>query len=140
MENKLVYLAVSCFGGYENPYFEKVERVFSDKEKAKEFANKKKKEYKCDSVFPDDVWNDICLYVDNILDDEDYINPYVGGTDDWIKWNDEFEEYENSIYLKAAHKCGFNGVTMDDIEKQFKSEKYRIDEYRETKVIPYILY
>lgn len=140
MDNKLVYLVVSCFGGCDNPYFEQVERVFSEEEKAKEFASKKEKDYVCDAVFPEDVWNDICLYADAHIDDEDYVNPYIGGTDEWVKWNNDFEEYENNIYLEAARKAGFNYVTMDDIKKQFKSEQRKIDEYRETKVTPYILY
>ena len=60
----------------------------------------------------------------DFLDENEYINPYVGGTDEWYNWEKDFKKFANEKYVKLLHQHGLTDATIQDVEKQMDYKTY----------------
>lgn len=108
--------------------FKRLVCAFDNREKAKEYAQELSKKHNLQSVFEEELWNDIeeeIIDLFDSLDDEVFINPYDGGSDEWEQWNEEFEVFEKEKYLELLHKRGLTNATIEDVEKQIDYNFYK---------------
>jgi hypothetical protein len=136
MEQEKIYLVITPYGTHGN-YKQKIECAFRDKDEAENYALDLDNEHFSTPIFPDDLWNDICLDVDNYyeLHEDECTNPYVGGTDEWEEWEKKFKAEEKELYLAVANKHLEVVVTLDAIEMQLKAIKNKFFNYQVAKVI-----
>ena len=123
MEKKIyvvVELNISCD-------FKRLVCAFSNEEDAFKHAKVLMQKTKQKRVFDDDVWNsvdeELIDWMDS-LDENKYINPYVGGTDEWYDWEKDFKKFANEKYVKLLHQHGLTDATVQDVEKQMDYKTY----------------
>lgn len=107
--------------------FKQLVCAFSNEEEALKIAKEMKKKTKQERVFDDDIWNsveeELIDWMDS-LDEDKYINPYVGGTDEWYEWNKDFDKFANEKYVNLLHQHGLTDATVKDVEKQMDYKTY----------------
>ena len=102
--------------------------AFDNKEKAKEYAQELSKKHNQQSVFEEELWNEVeeeIIDLFDSLDDELFANPYDSGSEEWEQWNEEFDVFEKEKYLELLHKHGLTNATIEDVEKQIDYNFYK---------------
>lgn len=102
--------------------------AFDDMQKAEEYAKELTEKHKQQSVFDEELWSEIEEEMIDFLESIDenfYVNPYEGGTEEWEKWNEEFEVFEKEKYVGLLHGHGMTDATISDVEKQIDYNFYK---------------
>ena len=103
-----------------------IEGVFGCGSDAEDFAKKLRRENLPSPIFDEELWADAMEYIYKYVEyhEEDFDNPYEGGTPLW-------EDVEAEIRNKTCHLLmlwlycnGVKSVTKEDVEKQMEYAVY----------------
>jgi len=132
------YAVVSCYGSYDDAYT-KVIKIFKDKEKAEQLVEDLKNQHLEKEKFPlvyeqDKFESDLSDSEYRVeVDHKDFVeqsNPNEYGTDDYNKWDTEFnEKYWSLVYTYIKNE--YKDLTFEDFKKVIEWIDYKYSSFNE---------